>query len=109
MHAPRIPKITIKFLLLPLGAFLLARESRAIMPPSPLLSARIIKATYLTDTIIMSDQKIRDSMPRTLNWVSSTGCLLREKTSFMVYSGLVPISPNTTPNAESESVARETL
>ena len=57
----------------------------------------------------MSDQKISESMPKTLNWVSSTGCLLREKTSFIVYKGLVPISPNTTPKAASESVAKETL
>ena len=46
---------------------LLARESKAMMPPSPLLSARMIKATYFADTIIMSDQKISERMPRTLN------------------------------------------
>ena len=36
----------------------------ARMPPSPRLSARMIKVTYLTVTISISDQKISDRMPR---------------------------------------------
>ena len=35
------------------------------MPPSPSLSARMTKTTYLSDTIIISAQKISDTMPST--------------------------------------------
>ena len=34
-----------------------------MMPPSPSLSARMMKSTYLTVTMIVSDQKISDSTP----------------------------------------------
>ena len=69
------------------------------MPPSPRLSARIMKATYLTDTTIMRAQTISDKMPNILTSVRGTGCAPTEKTSFMVYRGLVPMSPKTTPSA----------
>ena len=46
-------------------AFLLARDKRAIMPPSPLLLARIIKVIYFIETISAKDQNIRVSIPRT--------------------------------------------
>jgi hypothetical protein len=63
-----------------------------MMPPSPRLSARNTRVTYLSETIIVSPQKIRDTMPSRLGvvrarpWVGS-------KMVFSVYSGLVPISP----------------
>ena len=37
-----------------------------MMPPSPRLSARMIRITYLTDTTIISAQKIADTPPTTL-------------------------------------------
>ena len=38
--------------------------SNARLPPSPLLSARMMIATYFTDTTIIIDQKIRLTTPR---------------------------------------------
>ena len=35
-----------------------------MMPPSPLLSARMMRITYLSDTTIISAQKIADTPPR---------------------------------------------
>ena len=69
------------------------------MPPSPRLSARIINATYLTETTMMSAQTISDNMPNIFASVSGTGCVPAENTSLMVYKGLVPMSPKTTPRA----------
>ena len=40
-----------------------ASASMAIRPPSPLLSARRISATYLSETTTISVQKIIDSTP----------------------------------------------
>ena len=40
-----------------------ASAASAITPPSPLLSARMMKTTYLTVTTITSAQKISDSAP----------------------------------------------
>ena len=34
-----------------------------MMPPSPRLWARMMKPAYLTDTTIVSDQKISETMP----------------------------------------------
>ena len=42
----------------------LIRASRARLPPSPLLSARMMMVTYLIVTTIIIDQKIRLSTPR---------------------------------------------
>ncbi len=39
----------------------------ARIPPSPLLSARITRMTYLTVTMMISAQKISDSTPRISN------------------------------------------
>ena len=36
------------------------------MPPSPLLSARMMRITYLSETTIISDQKMVDRPPSTL-------------------------------------------
>ncbi len=41
-----------------------ASAMSARMPPSPRLSARITSMTYFTVTIRISDQKIRERMPR---------------------------------------------
>ena len=40
------------------------------MPPSPLLSARMMRITYFSDTTIISAQKIADRPPRTFAPVS---------------------------------------
>ena len=65
----------------------------AMMPPSPLLSARVMKLTYLRLTKIMSDQKITERMPSTFSGVIGTGWCAPPNTSFSAYSGLVPMSP----------------
>ena len=69
------------------------------MPPSPLLFARMMKLTYFRLTTIISDQKNSERMPRTLSGVIGTGWWAPPKTSFSAYSGLVPMSPKTTPIA----------
>ncbi|MNN84133.1 hypothetical protein D3C81_2012590 [compost metagenome] len=61
-------------------------------PPSPSLSARSTDSMYLIETTQTSDQKISESTPRTPSWLTWTP-YCSEKTSFRVYSGLVPISP----------------
>ena len=100
MQAPRIPNsIMVCCFLMFSPALWLANASNAMIPPSPRLSARITNATYLTDTIMMSAQTISDNMPYILASVSGTGCVPTENTSLIVYKGLVPISPNTTPSA----------
>ena len=48
-----------------------ASASSAMMPPSPLLLARMIRITYLSDTTIISAQKIADTPPSTLWGVSA--------------------------------------
>ena len=69
-----------------------------MVPPSPRLSARITSTTYLSDTTITSDQKMVDRPPKMLAGVSGMPCA-GEKVSLTAYSGLVPMSPNTTPSA----------
>ena len=49
-----------------------ARSAR--IPPSPRLSARITTVRYLRVTTKLSDQKISDSIPRTLPLVTGTPC-----------------------------------
>ena len=36
---------------------------RAMIPPSPSLSARMISVTYLTETMIVTDQKTSEMTP----------------------------------------------
>ncbi len=48
-----------------------ASASNAMMPPSPRLSARMISSTYLSETTIVSAQKIVDSPPSTFSAVSA--------------------------------------
>ena len=76
----------------------------AMMPPSPRLSARITNVTYLIATTLTSAQVTSDSTPST---VLSDGCrpYSGRNTSPSVYSGLVPMSPNTTPIAPTISAA----
>src|SRR5688572_16009855 len=84
----------------------LASAMSAMVPPSPLLSARITSTTYLSDTTSISAQKMVDRPPRMLVVFRSMP-RPGEKVSFTAYSGLVPMSPNTTPSAASVRAARE--
>ncbi len=63
----------------------------AMMPPSPLLSARMMKPAYFTDTTRISDQNTSDSTPSTFGSVGVAPCT--PKVCLMVYRGLVPMSP----------------
>ena len=63
-----------------------------MMPPSPRLSACMIKVRYLSETTKLSDQKISDSTPRTFAAVGATP-YSGAKHSLSAYSGLVPMSP----------------
>src|SRR5512142_857063 len=72
----------------------------AMIPPSPSLSARITSRTYVTVTMIVTDQKISETTPKMLSCDTLTGCgSLGLKTGCTVYNGLVPMSPKTTPRA----------
>ena len=44
------------------------------MPPSPSLSARIASNTYVTVTMIITDQKTSDTTPYTFWELTGTGC-----------------------------------
>ena len=68
-----------------------AKASIAMSPPSPALSARNTKTTYLSETMMVSVQKIMDKMPYTLSGVKGT--CPEPNTSLSAYSTLVPISP----------------
>ncbi len=75
------------------------------MPPSPLLSARIITNRYLIVITQTIDQTMSERMPITLSGVSGmpySGL----KAVFSAYSGLVPMSPKTTPMAPRTRAAR---
>ncbi len=50
-----------------------ANAISARMPPSPRLSARITRSTYLIVTIRISDQKIRERQPITSQFVAARG------------------------------------
>src|SRR6516165_5756121 len=76
------------------------RAISAMIPPSPSLSARITSKTYVTVTMIVTDQKISETTPKMLSWDTVTGWgSLGLKSVWTVYSGLVPMSPKTTPKA----------
>ena len=56
--------------------------------------------------MIITDQKMSEVIPKTLLCDTLTGCgSLGLKTVWTVYSGLVPMSPKTTPRAPSASAA----
>jgi hypothetical protein len=57
--------------------------ARAITPPSPSLSARRMKITYLTETTIVIDQNTSDTTPNTSPRVARTIPLSRENTVCM--------------------------
>ena len=59
--APKIPSV-ISSVVRPIRRRLISAAS-AIPPPSPRLCARIRKPAYLTDTTIVSAQKISEAMP----------------------------------------------
>ena len=44
------------------------------MPPSPLLSAFMMKVRYFTATTAMSDQTMSERMPKMLLCVGATAC-----------------------------------
>ncbi len=78
--------------------FWLISASRARLPPSPLLSARMITVTYFSVTMTIIDQNIRLTMP----YICSSSSGRRwwpANVSRIAYSGLVPMSPKTTPIA----------
>ena len=83
MAAPNIPIETIINFFLLVFAFRVARESNAIIPPSPLLFARIIKRIYLIETIEIKDQKISDKMPNIFELLSVSILLFIAKISFI--------------------------
>ncbi len=78
--------------------------SSASVPPSPWLSARSTTVAYFTHTTRISAHVISDRMPSTC---SGVGVKPRPavKHCLNAYSGLVPMSPNTTPSAASASGA----
>ena len=71
--------------------------SRARMPPSPWLSARMMNVRYLMVTTSVNAQKTREAIPRTVSASRVSPGAARD--SFIAYSGEVPMSPNTTPVA----------
>src|SRR5436305_7137430 len=82
-----------------------ANAARAITPPSPSLSARMMNSTYLTDTTSVIDQNTNDTAPYTSAAVGWTAPLSIENTVCSAYSGLVPMSPNTIPSAPRTSAS----
>jgi len=65
---------------LPAGACRTSRSAKsATMPPSPRLSARMIRMAYLNETTTISDQRITDAMPMMVSGViapeASAACL----------------------------------
>src|SRR5690606_31898861 len=76
------------------------------MPPSPSLSARSTYATYLTDTTTTSAQNTSEHAPTTFDVVTGRWWPCEPwNVSRSAYSGLVPMSPNTTPSAPTVSAA----
>lgn len=65
-----------------------------MMPPSPLLSARMMSATYLSDTTSMMDHKMVESPPGMLSAFSGMPWP-GAKVSLIAYKGLVPMSSKT--------------
>src|SRR5215831_14248147 len=101
-EAPKIPSAArIAFARRPPGrARRRIKAISAMIPPSPSLSARITSRTYVTVTMIVTDQKISEMIPKMLSCDTLTGCGSPGlKTVCTVYSGLVPMSPKTTPRA----------
>src|ERR1700730_18067600 len=87
-----------------LRRFALNSDIKARIQPSPSLLMRMANVTYLTDVTTISVQITRDSDPSTVNAPGLSPA--RFNTVFRVYSGLVPISPKTTPSAARLSKGR---
>src|SRR5260370_10939417 len=101
-EAPKIPSAASTiFARLPAGRARRRIEAiRAMTPPSQSLSARITSRTYVTVTMVVTDQKISETIPKMVSCDTVTGCGSPGlKTVCTVYSGLVPMSPKTTPRA----------
>lgn len=99
MHAPKMPSAIIRPVMRDFGFS--GRSDSAISastPPSPLLSARITNSTYLMPTTRMIAQNNSEITPRIalgvrgMPWAGLNASLSE-------YSGLVPMSPKTTPIA----------
>ena len=75
----------------------------AITPPSPSLSARMTMPTYLTETMSVIDQNIIEITPKTSLGGRPDRAAVDRKTVCRAYSGLVPMSPKTTPSAATTS------
>ena len=71
--------------------------TRAMMPPSPRLSAPMTKVTYLTKTTRTIVQITSEIIPSTPATSGRTPCTA--KMELIAYRGLVPISPKTMPSA----------
>ncbi len=71
--------------------------TRAMMPPSPRLSAPMTKVTYLTETTRTIAQTTSEIIPSTPATSGRTPCTA--KMELIAYRGLVPISPKTMPSA----------
>jgi hypothetical protein len=67
-------------------------EYKAKVPPSPSSSALNTIKTYLTVTMIVKAQMMRDVAPSTSSWLG-----LSLKVDEKTYKGLVPMSPYMTP------------
>ncbi len=78
------------------------RPYKANTPPSPSLSALITKMIYLIEIRIVSAQNTKLIPPKILSTVGAL-CECPKNIWLIAYSGEVPISPKTTPNAPSES------
>ena len=74
--APNRPSPASRSLVLRWPGVCLRRTSviRAMIPPSPSLSARMTSNTYVTVTTIITDQKISETIPNTVSRVTETGC-----------------------------------
>ena len=79
--------------------------SNAKPPPSPWLSARSTKLTYLTLITRVSAHTISERIPKTFSRVGVSP-YIGLKHSLIEYNGLVPMSPYTTPRAVSVRTAR---
>src|SRR5450759_1374253 len=86
-------------------SFWRSSATSARMPPSPSLSARITRATYLRETRIVIDQNTIEMIPKTSTGVGRTVLCSMLKAVCNEYSGLVPMSPKTTPSAPRVSTA----
>jgi hypothetical protein len=80
----------------------------AMIPPSPSLSARMMRITYLSETTTINAQKMAE-MPPTMFSISSGMPCAGLNVSLTAYNGLVPMSPYTIPSASSVRAACDCL